>query len=81
MNTAGLHARPCHQVVSAALAHDCELRILCGGLEVNGRSILELMTLQAGPDSILEFRAQGREAQALVEHLVTLVEAGFEERD
>lgn len=81
MNSAGLHARPCHQVVTAALEHDCELRIQCGSREVNGRSILELMTLQAGPDAILEFRAQGREAHKLVEHLVTLVEAGFEERD
>ena len=81
MNAAGLHARPCHQVVTAALEHDCDLRILCGGVEVNGRSILELMTLQAGPDAVLEFRAQGREASELVEHLVTLVEAGFEERD
>lgn len=81
MNSAGLHARPCHQIVTAALAHDCEIRISCGDREVNGRSILELMTLQAGPDSVLVFQAQGRDAQALVEHLVTLVEAGFEERD
>ena len=81
VNTTGLHARPCHQVVSAALEYDCELRIMCGSREVNGRSILELMTLQAGPDAVLEFRAQGREAQQLVERLVTLVEAGFEERD
>lgn len=81
MNSAGLHARPCHAIVTAALEHDCELRIRCRGLEVNGRSILELMTLQAGPDAVLEFRAQGREAQALVERLAKLVAAGFEETD
>jgi len=75
-----MHARPCHQIVSAALAHDCQLRIRCGGAEVNGRSILELMTLQAGPGAVLEFLAQGREARSLVEHLVSLVERGFEER-
>ena len=81
MNSAGLHARPCHQIVSAALAHDCELRIRCRDLEVNGRSILELMTLQAGPDAVLEFLAHGRDAEELVSHLAALVEAGFEERD
>ncbi len=67
-------------IVSAALAHNSELRISCGGREVNGQSILELMTLQAGPDSVLTFEAQGRDAEALVRELASLVEAGFEER-
>ncbi len=44
-NEAGLHARPCHALVSAALEFESGLRVSHGGREVNGKSILELMTL------------------------------------
>lgn len=80
VNRTGLHARPCHSIVSAALEHEAELRITCDGREVNGRSILELMTLEAGPDAILELTARGPDAESLVARLAALVEAGFEER-
>jgi phosphotransferase system HPr (HPr) family protein len=79
VNRTGLHARPCHSIVSTALEHESELRIAFGGREVNGRSILELMTLEAGPDAMLELIATGPDADSLVERLATLVESGFAE--
>jgi len=79
VNRAGLHARPCQMVVATAQPFESDLRVACGGQEVNGRSILELMTLQAGPDACLEFTARGPDADSLVESLVALVERGFEE--
>jgi phosphocarrier protein HPr len=78
-NAAGLHARPCHAIVSKALAHESELWVSCEGREVNGKSILELMTLSAPCDSVLTFRAKGADAKKLVEDLTALVEAGFDE--
>ena len=80
-NHAGLHARPCHAIVTTASGFESDLRVACGDREVNGRSILELMTLCAPCESILSFRARGRDAQARVERLAGLVEAGFGEQD
>ena len=56
VNVQGLHARPCHSIVSAALGFQSEMRIRSGPREVNGKSILELMTLNAGLGTELEVR-------------------------
>ena len=81
MNTSGLHARPCHALVSRALEYQSDLRVSCGPREVNGKSILELMTLSAPCDAELCFKARGDDAHALLDALTALVESGFEERD
>jgi len=81
VNASGLHARPCHALVSCALTFASELRVACGAREVNGKSILELMTLSASCGAELSFKARGEDAEALVEAMATLVESGFEERD
>ena len=79
VNSAGLHARPCHAIVSAALRYPCELEVSSGGRTVSGRSILELMTLCAPCEAELDFRARGPGAADLVGELVLLVERGFGE--
>ena len=40
VNAQGLHARPCHAIVSRALGFQSELRIRSRNREVNGKSIL-----------------------------------------
>lgn len=80
VNDSGLHARPCHTIVRVALEFEADLRIRCGGLDVNGKSILELMTLAAGRGDELELVAEGAaDADALVEAVEGLVLAGFSE--
>ena len=82
VNAQGLHARPCHAIVSRALSFQCELRIRGRNREVNGKSILELMTLSAGPGTELELVARGADAEALLVELQELFESCFgEERD
>jgi len=82
VNAQGLHARPCHAIVSRALAFQSELRIRARNREVNGKSILELMTLSAGPGTELELLARGPDAEALLAELERLFEGCFgEERD
>lgn len=81
VNPEGLHARPCHAVVSLTLGFDAELRIRNGGVEVNGRSILELMTLSAVQGDLLELRASGADAEAMLHALCELIAAGFVEND
>ncbi len=84
INAAGLHARPCHAIVSTALEFGCSLRIRNAdakgaGNGVNGKSILELMTLEASVGTSLEFRAEGEGQDELVNRLASLVERGFGE--
>lgn len=79
VNSSGLHARPCHALVTTALRYSSDLRVSCGSREVNGKSILELMTLSASCDSELRFSATGADAGEMVEELVHLVETGFQE--
>ena len=79
VNSQGLHARPCHSIVSAAQAYSSDLFIKSGGREVNGKSILELMTLNAGEGTELEVRALGGDAQGLVEAIEVLFSEGFGE--
>jgi len=76
-NESGLHARPCHAVVALSMDHASEVRVACGEHEVNGKSILELMTLGASKGMTLRFCAEGPDAEALVAALVSLVESGF----
>jgi len=79
VNLEGLHARPCHAIVSTALQFPCTLRARAGRHEVNGKSILELMTLNAGTGTKLKFHAVGEDADVLVNALVDLVSGGFGE--
>jgi phosphotransferase system HPr (HPr) family protein len=80
-NAAGLHARPCHAIVTMAAQFESELEVASGGARVNGKSILELMTLCVPCEATISFTARGRDATALVERLAALVEAGFHESD
>jgi len=79
VNVKGLHARPCHAVVSFALDFKSEFRVSSSERQVNGRSILELMTLSAPCDTELTLWADGEDAEALVEGVAALVRAGFDE--
>ena len=79
VNTQGLHARPCHSIVSAAQGFSSELTFRSGDREVNGKSILELMTLNAGEGTELEVRARGGDAQGLISAIEALFSGGFGE--
>jgi phosphotransferase system HPr (HPr) family protein len=78
-NAQGLHARPCHALVSAALEFRADVRVSCSGRRVNGKSILELMTLSAAQGTELLIEAAGEDAEQAVERLVELIRSGFGE--
>jgi len=79
VNAQGLHARPCHAIVSRALSFQSELSIQSGTRRVNGKSILELMTLSAGPGTELELCARGADAEPLLAAVEVLFAQGFGE--
>lgn len=79
MNSQGLHARPCHSIVSAARGFSSELTFRSGTREVNGKSILELMTLNASEGTEIEVRVRGGDAAGLMEAVEELFRGGFGE--
>ncbi len=79
VNDTGLHARPCHAIVSAAIGYEAELRVRRDAHEVNGKSILELMTLEARRGQDLVLTARGADAVALLDRLESLISGGFDE--
>lgn len=79
VNSEGLHARPSGAVVALASEFKSELSIRCGDRSVNGRSILELITLGAACGAELHVSAVGPDAEQLVGALEALVSSGFEE--
>ena len=79
INPQGFHARPAHLFVKLAASFPCTVEILKGNEVINGKSILDLLTLGAGNGTTLTLRARGDSADAAVEALARLIEGGFGE--
>ena len=79
VNKLGLHARAAAKFVTLAAGFDAEVRLLRGGREVNGKSIMGVMMLAAARGARLELHASGPEAEQALEHLVDLVRRRFDE--
>lgn len=79
VNRAGFHARPAAMFVSLASKYDCEVTVEKDGMEVNGKSILNVMMLAAEQGSRITIRARGNGACDAVDSLADLVESGFDE--
>jgi phosphocarrier protein HPr len=79
VNPQGFHARPAHLFMKVAESFPCRVEILKGNETINGKSILDLLTLGAGNGTTLTLRASGPDAEAAVEALARLVEGGFGE--
>lgn len=80
-NRRGLHARAAAKFVKLCEGFDAEVTVSRDGQSVGGRSIMGLMMLAAGQDSTIEISAEGPEAEAALDMLQALVEAGFHEAD
>lgn len=80
-NPAGLHARPCQSIAAIVQSHQATVHIACDGVDVDARSILELMTLCAPCEATLTLRAHGADAEEVCRRIVLLVESGFGETD
>ena len=79
VNPQGFHARPAHLFVKLAGTFQARVEILKGNEVINGKSILDLLTLGAGNGTTLTLRADGPDAAAAVEALARLIEGGFGE--
>ena len=82
VNPLGLHARPAAAFVKVAGTFASHVTVRRGDDEdtVNGKSIMGMMTLAAECGSTLVIRADGDDAERMVEALVALVASGFGEK-
>ncbi len=66
INKAGMHTRPAATIVKMASKYKCEFYISKDGLNINGKSIIGVMTLAAemGSDVTLHFDGEDEEEAA-----------------
>ncbi len=79
VNERGLHARAAAKFVKLADSFDATVTVERNGTTVDGRSIMGLMMLAAGPGSELQLCATGAQAAAAIAALSDLIGRGFDE--
>jgi phosphocarrier protein len=78
-NKLGIHARPAAMFVKTANRFSCNIFVEKDGEKVNGKSIMGLMMLAAGPGSKVTVHAQGHDAHLALAELETLINRKFDE--
>ena len=78
-NRAGLHTRPASMIVREAAKYDAEFLIQKDGYEINGKSIIGVMTLAAEQGAHLTLVLDGSDEAKAAEALAQLFEDGFGE--
>ncbi len=79
-HAAGLHARPAVKLTKLAKGFAAEVRLrgLPDGAPIDAKSIVKVMGLKLRAGTIVEFEAEGADAEAAISALVGLVERGFD---
>jgi phosphocarrier protein len=78
-NDLGLHARAAAKIVELANAFESELYLRKGEQEVDGSSILSILTLACPKGTEIEVRIVGEDAKDLLQKLQELFEQRFGE--
>ncbi len=76
-NEAGLHARPAAMFVKLANTFVADIWVEKDDEQVNGKSIMGLMMLAAGPGSVVVVSAEGVDAEVALQAIAELIEGGF----
>ena len=79
MNKMGLHARPAALFVQTTNKHQSHVRVEKNGHEVDGKSIMGILTLAAESGSQLKITADGPDEAQLLDTLQNLFERRFDE--
>jgi phosphocarrier protein len=79
-NTLGLHARAAALFVQTANRHRSDVQLEKDGVQVNGKSIMGVLTLAASKGSEIVLSCEGDDAEEAMEALAKLIQAGFGEK-
>jgi phosphocarrier protein len=80
-NRLGLHARAAVLLVQTANQFEAEVTVSKDGQNVNGRSIMGIMTLAAEQGSTIDVTTTGPQAEEALEAIRGLVDARFHEAE
>lgn len=78
-NRAGIHARPAAMIVQTASRYDSKIMLGKDNEEINAKSIMGIITLGAGYDTVLTLRVEGSDEQEAADALAALFENRFQE--
>ena len=79
INKSGIHARPAAMFVKIANRFGSDIFVEKDGEKINGKSIMGLMMLAAGPGSKVTLHVKGADAAAAINELEALVRRKFDE--
>ena len=79
INNAGLHTRPAATIVKIAARFESEFFINKDGMNINGKSIIGVMTLAAEKGSKLLLTFEGKDEKEACEAIIEYFERGFDE--
>lgn len=79
INNAGLHTRPAATIVKLAAKYKSEFFIHKDELNINGKSIIGVMTLAAEKGSTLKLTFDGQDEEEAANEIVNYFERGFDE--
>lgn len=79
INNAGLHTRPAATIVKIAAKFKSDFFIIKDGMNINGKSIIGVMTLAAEKGSKLKLIFDGEDEVEASKAIVDYFERGFDE--
>jgi phosphocarrier protein HPr len=78
-NERGLNARAAAMLVKLEKAFDAQLFLECGGCQVNARSIMQILSLDAARGAQITVCADGPDAEAMLQAVEKMFAEGFVE--
>lgn len=78
-NEQGLHMRPASIMTKAMNAYKCDVTIVKNGLEINGKSIMLVMSACIKYGTEIEVRCNGEDEELAMSKITELIESGFGE--
>jgi len=78
-NRAGLHTRPASMLVRTASQFESEIFLRRDNYEINGKSVIGVMTLAAEQGATLDLIVEGEDENEAAEAIAELFEDGFGE--
>jgi phosphocarrier protein len=79
-NDLGLHLRPAGLLVKTANKYKSDITVEKDGVQVDGKSIIAITTLNATKNSTITIKACGQDADQALEELERLIAGNFEEK-
>lgn len=80
-NRLGLHARAAVKFVNTANRFSADVKIEKDGSEIDGKSILGILTLAATQGTEIVLRVDGADEESALKALVTLINTKFDEKE